>query len=79
MLWRATANYLVLAQHDGSHTEIHGPGATVWKLISEPTEHVALIQDVAREYRLRPEQLDGDVTSILDVLREAGYVRCSDS
>lgn len=79
MLWRSTADYLVLAQHDGTHMEVHGPAATVWGLMSEPIDHAVLVELVAREYHLRPDQLDGDVASLLSALNEAGYVGRSDA
>jgi hypothetical protein len=74
-LWRATGSRVVLTSPDQEDfDELSETAGAIWSQLADPRPLREIVETLADIYAVEPAAIAGEVSTLLNVLRERGWV-----
>lgn len=74
VLWRRTADGIVVRRRERQPGTISGTGEVLWDLLEEPRTLTALADELSHVYSASADQIARDIAPVLDELTAVGIV-----
>jgi hypothetical protein len=75
ILWRTLgAGVLLLPQSSPRPHTLTGAGSALWELLALPRSREEIIQGLAEQFQLSPDQISPSIELVLDELRQIGAI-----